>query len=1271
MADTITTSLSLDASDVLSAYDKIAEGADRVADRINNLSSAMGKMSSVSSAVQNFGSSATSSFNQASSAAQQFTMSWQNVERIVESRLISQGIYAAKEAIESSISSAVKLGMELQRISNMTGVDSQVLGQQVRFLADASAVSLESAAAAMSAAYKANLGGMAETHQLLDEAANLAKATGSEPAGATSAIGGILKGFGMGVGDARKVSDELLTVTQKSRASVDELGGAFGRVAPLASRMGVSFEEVAASVITLVNGGMSVSQALGTVERTMKSLATPSASLTATMQSMGANSATSLIAAKGWGGALEALASTTSGTSEELMKLVKGARGISAEFTIGTGRAEDYKKALEDIQNTKMGAAADAAAATMDSAAGRMEAAGIRIKNTLIGMGDKALSVMNPGNIASSPVWGNMAEGLAGAAVAAVPLFVGKFYSGAGYAKELAARQAAAVAANEAAMTQINKISQGGPGTFAGKLSAQRTAADQAASEALRAEGSASEAYLAAAQKRDRTYDITERFYQKQVQNAEGLTAEAQAAAQAARNYEMLGIALKGVGVSIMALGAGWIIGSGFNDQMAKIKTTIDESEARWLEQKRAVDQRQIDSDADVINKRIASALNASTELSTTYNSQLVAAQEEGQEEIRANDEKLRQMLASHKGYLSEIISAEKEAQGEIMSGMQRIAALHDKAQEQQFKNQLDRKAFDPTGQIHMLEAQGASMIREAEKLMEDAAKTGDKAEMARGRSIFAQVEQLDKQAEAIARSEVAARSKGETPAQIKYNESYDREVQSTQGFSAATIQAQIRAEERVMAIEKQRVQNLGAEHDRQQSITDEIEKQVAIVIKNSAILDKQGNPLPKAELDRMAGLRQAAEARLEELKFNQGDAQQARRLGLAKQLTGQMEKEPANLQISVERSLAAIPARIDRVFAEYKAHLNVDIGGLEAALGRPIKNQQDLVEGFKAVGAEIRGIETKAFGMKGMQDQIDALRAGIQTTKEVGEQGWAGTFRTQTIPGTAFSDVAIKIEDVKQKFLDISKSSNVTMGDLYGIKTEVEGISAAAGPFDAGVRLWVQDFATMLEKLIQIRDIQQRMIGERRSGAGDERVLDMRSNYFNDVLNRSPGGQAPSTQYNGVTQGINNVGTAAETASQKLERMNALIQQEGNAQAVTPQTAVQNNTPLPSDIINGNPHRFGGYLASGGTPRGVDTIPIWASKGEFIVNADSARKFSSQLMAMNAGVAPSSHTHAGSVTNVGDISVHLHSGGAVGVGTGRQIANELRRELRRGSSSL
>jgi hypothetical protein len=70
------------------------------------------------------------------------------------------------------------------------------------------------------------------------------------------------------------------------------------------------------------------------------------------------------------------------------------------------------------------------------------------------------------------------------------------------------------------------------------------------------------------------------------------------------------------------------------------------------------------------------------------------------------------------------------------------------------------------------------------------------------------------------------------------------------------------------------------------------------------------------------------------------------------------------------------------------------------------------------------------------------------------------------------------------------------------------------------------------------------------------------------------------------------------------------------------------------------------------------------------VINAGSARKFSSQLTAMNAGVRPSYHTHGGSVTNVGDINVSVTGGGSARQ-TGRSIATELRRELRRGSSVL
>jgi hypothetical protein len=108
-----------------------------------------------------------------------------------------------------------------------------------------------------------------------------------------------------------------------------------------------------------------------------------------------------------------------------------------------------------------------------------------------------------------------------------------------------------------------------------------------------------------------------------------------------------------------------------------------------------------------------------------------------------------------------------------------------------------------------------------------------------------------------------------------------------------------------------------------------------------------------------------------------------------------------------------------------------------------------------------------------------------------------------------------------------------------------------------------------------------------------------------------------------------------------------------------------------------------GGNAYHGGTPvyrqqggpasRGGDTIPTMLSKGEFVTNARSAAKFFPQLSAMNAGQRTSFREQGGSVTNVGDVNVNVTggSGSESPDVMGRQIANSLRRELRRKTSAL
>jgi hypothetical protein len=72
-------------------------------------------------------------------------------------------------------------------------------------------------------------------------------------------------------------------------------------------------------------------------------------------------------------------------------------------------------------------------------------------------------------------------------------------------------------------------------------------------------------------------------------------------------------------------------------------------------------------------------------------------------------------------------------------------------------------------------------------------------------------------------------------------------------------------------------------------------------------------------------------------------------------------------------------------------------------------------------------------------------------------------------------------------------------------------------------------------------------------------------------------------------------------------------------------------------------------------------------SEGEFVVNARSSRRFFSQLQSIQAGREPVMRSQGGVVNNVtiGDVNV---TGGSTPQKTGRAIASELRREMRRGS---
>ncbi len=126
---------------------------------------------------------------------------------------------------------------------------------------------------------------------------------------------------------------------------------------------------------------------------------------------------------------------------------------------------------------------------------------------------------------------------------------------------------------------------------------------------------------------------------------------------------------------------------------------------------------------------------------------------------------------------------------------------------------------------------------------------------------------------------------------------------------------------------------------------------------------------------------------------------------------------------------------------------------------------------------------------------------------------------------------------------------------------------------------------------------------------------------------------------------------------AQLATALSALIALQAQAgQAVTNATG----GPIPAFLAGGGPTQS----------RGTDTVPVQAAPGEMFINSASTRRFIPELTAINAGRAPETRNNAQTTNNSfsGDININVPAGTSV---NGRTVAADIRRELRRKTSSL
>lgn len=280
-------------------------------------------------------------------------VSWQTMVRVVTTQLIVRTMSMLRNAMEESLTAATNFETKLAQIQTIGGPSAgslQMLAIQVRGLSEEFAKPIEDVAQGYYDILSNQVGSAAEAFLVARESARLSTVAVSSFADAANALSSVINSYHLNAADAADISGKLFAAVDKGRFMLSDIADTIGRVTTLAHQMGVSFDEVLASLATLTISGVKPDEAMTLLSNAMRGLIKPTKAMKEAFQELGVANAEVGVAAYGFQGFLEKLRETTNGTASEIAQLTENIRVGRGVFGLTGAAAEQYTKNLEAIR---------------------------------------------------------------------------------------------------------------------------------------------------------------------------------------------------------------------------------------------------------------------------------------------------------------------------------------------------------------------------------------------------------------------------------------------------------------------------------------------------------------------------------------------------------------------------------------------------------------------------------------------------------------------------------------------------------------------------------------------------------------------------------------------------------------------------------------------------------------------------------------------------------------------------------------------------------
>jgi len=252
------------------------------------------------------------------------------------------------------ISVSNSFGTSFAEIATLIGEPAESLGDfkdKIQKYAEASSASFEEITGATYNAISAGVD-YKDSIDLISQAEQLSIAGRADLDITTKALVSTINAFGGTMEDAEAYSDIFFTTVQKGQTTLPELADSIGKVAPLASQAGLSFDVLGAAIAAITAGaGISTKEAVTALAATLNNLIKPSKQAGELAAELGLEFNATALESKGLAGVLEDVKQATGGNVEQMALLFGSQEALKAVLPLTGNAADEFTDAMLSMKN--------------------------------------------------------------------------------------------------------------------------------------------------------------------------------------------------------------------------------------------------------------------------------------------------------------------------------------------------------------------------------------------------------------------------------------------------------------------------------------------------------------------------------------------------------------------------------------------------------------------------------------------------------------------------------------------------------------------------------------------------------------------------------------------------------------------------------------------------------------------------------------------------------------------------------------------------------